>query len=133
MSGNDALTGRRVLVVEDEPMIAMLAEDMLADLGCAVVGPAHDLHAAMVLAASAATIDVALLDVNLAGKPVFALADLLRTKDVPMIFATGYGEDGLREADASVPVLQKPYRTTDLARALAQALAGATPRREPAP
>ena len=124
MSGNDALKGRRVLVVEDEAMIAMLVEDMLADLGCVVVGPAHDLDAAMALAAGAEAIDVALLDVNLAGKPVFALADALRERGVPLVFATGYGEGGLREIDAGAPVLQKPFRTADLAHALNTALGG---------
>ena len=123
MSGNDALKGRRVLVVEDETMIAMLVEDMLADLGCAVVGPAHALDAALALAGCEA-IDAALLDVNLCGQPVFPVADALRAKGVPMIFATGYGESGLREIDAGAPVLQKPFRAADLARALSETLGG---------
>lgn len=133
MSGNDALEGRRVLVVDDEAMIAMLARDMLADLGCVVIGPADDLGAAMALVDGAGPIDVALLDVNLAGKPVFALADALRAKGVPMVFATGYGDSGLRAVDAAAPVLQKPYQAADLARALIQAVSPATPRPAPAP
>jgi len=122
MSKNDILKGCRVLVVEDETMIAMLVEDMLADLGCVVVGPAHDLGTATALAGGGEAIDAALLDVNLAGRPVFALADMLRARGVPMVFATGYGEGGLREIDAAAPVLQKPYRAADLARALGEAL-----------
>ncbi len=124
MSVNDALKGRRVLVVEDETMIAMLVEDMLADLGCAVVGPAHGLEAALALAAGGEAIDAALLDVNLAGRPVFPVADALRARGVPTIFATGDGESGLREADAGARVLQKPFRAADLARALGEALGG---------
>lgn len=120
-----ALQGRRVLVVEDEMMIAMLVEDMLADLGCSVVGPAHGLDAALALARTEVGLDAALLDVNLAGQPVFAVADALRAKGVPAIFSTGYGEAGLRDVDRGAPVLQKPFRAGDLARALNQAL-GAT-------
>ena len=125
MSDPDALKGRRVFVVEDEMMIAMLVEDMLADLGCSVVGPAHGLEAALEIARSDNAIDAALLDVNLAGQPVFAVADALRAKGVPAIFSTGYGEAGLRDVDQGSPVLQKPFRAGDLARALTEALASA--------
>jgi CheY-like chemotaxis protein len=118
-----ALQGRRVLVVEDEMMIAMLVEDMLAELGCSVVGPAHALDAALNLASTEIGLDAAVLDVNLAGQPVFAVADALRAKGVPTIFSTGYGEAGLRDVDRGAPVLQKPFRAGDLARALSQALA----------
>ncbi len=103
-------------------MIAMLVEDMLADLGCTVVGPAHTLDAALKLVESEGQIDAALLDVNLAGQPVFPVADALRARHVPPIFSTGYGEAGLRESDAGAPVLQKPFRAGDLARALQDAL-----------
>ena len=122
MNESDGLKGRRVLVVEDEMMIAMLVEDMLADLGCSVVGPAHGLQAAMALAEDSTDLDAALLDVNLAGQPVFAVADVLRSRNVPIIFCTGYGDAGLREADRGAPVLQKPYRARDLAETLATAL-----------
>lgn len=116
------LKGRRILVVEDEMMIAMLVEDMLGDLGCAVVGPAHGLEAALKLVGDEDGLDAALLDVNLAGQPVFAVADALREKGVPAIFSTGYGEAGLRDVDAGAQVLQKPFRAGDLARALANAI-----------
>jgi CheY-like chemotaxis protein len=119
------LAGRRVLVVEDEMIVAMLLQDMLADLGCAVVGPAHVLEDALDLARREHRLDVALLDVNLAGKPVFAVADALRELGVPAIFSTGYGDAGLREVDRGAPVLQKPFRVGDLARALAAALSEA--------
>ena len=125
MGEASVLQGRRVLVVEDEMMIAMLVEDMLAELGCAVVGPAHALDAALSLAREENDIDAALLDVNLAGQPVFAVADALRAKGVPAIFSTGYGEAALRDIDRGAPVLQKPFRAGDLAKALSQALSRA--------
>ena len=124
MADTPDLAGRRVLVVEDEMMIAMLVEDMLADLGCSVVGPAHALDTALDLARSELNLDVALLDVNLGGQPVFAVADALRAKGVPAVFSTGYGDAGLREVDRGAQVLQKPFRAGDLARALSAALGG---------
>ena len=111
-----------MLLVEDEAMIAMLLEDMLGDLGCEVVGPAYALASALALAASEAAIDVAILDINLAGRPVYEVADALRARHVPMIFSTGYGDRGLREVDRGAPVLGKPFRAADLATALHQAL-----------
>jgi CheY-like chemotaxis protein len=122
MADTSALVGRRILVVEDEMMIAMLVEDMLAELGCSVVGPAHALEAALNLARTEQGIDAALLDVNLGGQPVFAVADALREKGVPAIFSTGYGDAGLRDIDRGSQVLQKPFRAGDLAKALNAAL-----------
>jgi len=122
MADTPVLAGRRILVVEDEMMIAMLVEDMLTELGCSVVGPAHALAEALALAQSEPGLDAALLDVNLAGQPVFPVADALREKGVPAIFSTGYGDAGLRDIDRGSPVLQKPFRAGDLARALGEAL-----------
>ncbi len=122
MSGKPEFEGRRVLLVEDEAMIAMLLEDMLGDLGCEVVGPAYALDPALALAAGDNAIDVAILDVNLAGRPVFELADALRGRGVPMVFSTGYGPRGLRDIDRDVPVLGKPFHALGLAVALRRAL-----------
>ncbi|MEJ0064435.1 MAG: response regulator [Caulobacteraceae bacterium] len=122
MADSSALVGRRILVVEDEMMIAMLVEDMLAELGCSVVGPAHALDVALDLARTEQGLDAALLDVNLGGQPVFAVADALREKGVPAIFSTGYGDAGLRDVDRGSQVLQKPFRAGDLAKALSAAL-----------
>lgn len=116
------LEGRRVLLVEDEAMIAMLLEDMLGDLGCKVVGPAYAIAPALELAGGDAPIDVAILDVNVAGRPVYEVADMLRARQVPMVFSTGYGETGLRDVDRNVPVLGKPFRAKELAEALQAAL-----------
>jgi CheY-like chemotaxis protein len=123
MADSHGHAGRRILVVEDEAMIAMLMEDMLRDLGCFVVGPAHGLTEALDLVRGPAEVDAAVLDVNLGGVPCFALADELRGMGVPLIFSTGYGDGGLREVDRGAPVLQKPFRSDDLARALAEAFA----------
>ena len=113
------LSGLRILVVEDEMMVSMLIEDMLTDLGCTVVGPAARLDEAIALA-DAETLDCAVLDVNLGGQPIFPLADILRAKGTPFAFATGYGDAGLRDVDKGTPVLQKPFRESDLARVLGQ-------------
>ncbi len=80
------LQGRRILVVEDDAMIAMMVEDMLMDLGCTVIGPAASLEAAIGLASGDPAIDGALLDVNLNGASVFPLADDLRARGVPIVF-----------------------------------------------
>ncbi|MBN9320332.1 MAG: response regulator [Caulobacterales bacterium] len=116
MSDNK-LSGLRVLVVEDEALVAMLVEDMLTDLGCTVVGPLADLDEALAIVGDA-EIDCAVLDVNLGGKPIFPVADALKARGVPFAFASGYGEAGVREDHRSAPVLQKPFREADLARAL---------------
>ncbi len=113
------LKGLKVLVVEDEMMVSMLIEDMLADLGCTVVGPASRIEEAFDLARSS-EIDCAVLDVNLGGQPIFPLADVLREKGAPFAFATGYGDAGLRDVDKGTPVLQKPFRESDLARVLGE-------------
>ncbi len=117
--------GRRVLVAEDDILIAMLLEDMLRELGFSVIGPAHTLDQAFALvdANQNAAVDAAILDVNLGGASVFPLADSLRRRGAPIIFATGYGEDSLREADAGAPVLVKPYHAQQLASALSALLA----------
>ncbi|HEX2800754.1 MAG TPA: response regulator [Phenylobacterium sp.] len=119
MNDKTKLNGLRVLVVEDEMMVSMLIEDMLSDLGCIVVGPAARLEEALDLA-NAGELDCAVLDVNLGGQPIFPLADVLRSKGKPFAFATGYGDAGLRDVDKGTPVLQKPFRESDLARVLGE-------------
>jgi CheY-like chemotaxis protein len=111
------LSALKVLVVEDEALVSMLVEDMLGDLGCVVVGPAAELDEALKLA-STADLDAALLDVNLGGRPIFPVADVLRARGIPFAFASGYGEAGLSEDYRGAPVLQKPFREADLRRIL---------------
>jgi CheY-like chemotaxis protein len=125
MSVLEQLAGRRILVVEDEALIAMLAEDMLAELGCVVLGPAMNVAAAMALLAHDQPVDVALLDLNLNGESVYPVADVLRQRGVPLVICTGNGVAGLGEVEREALVLQKPYRSVDLAAALTRALAKA--------
>lgn len=107
------LEGRRILVVEDESMIWMLIEDELSEEGCQVVGPAARLDEAL-LAASNETIDAALLDVNLGGRPVYPVADVLARRGIPFAFLTSYGEGGIQEAYRHHPVLKKPFTLNGL-------------------
>ena len=117
------LSNRKVLVVEDEMMIAMLIEDMLDEFGCKLVGPATNVPRALELIGKE-SIDVAVLDLNLDGKDTYAIADALQRKSVPFIFATGYGSTGLRQEYGNRPVLQKPFPASDLETALTEALSG---------
>ncbi len=103
-----SLAGKRIMVVEDEAMIWMLIEDSLGDAGCHAVGPLSRLDEAL-RAAETETVDAALLDVNLAGKPAYAVADILARRGIPFGFLTGYGEGGLREEYRRCPVLKKPF------------------------
>jgi CheY-like chemotaxis protein len=122
------LSARRILIVEDEMMIAMLVEEFLTDLGWHVMGVAGTGDRALVMAREDG-IDAALLDVNLNGQDAFAAADVLRERRIPFVFATGYGSDGVADRFRGVPTLTKPFRREDLDRALRQAMAGSgTPR-----
>lgn len=107
----------RILVVEDEMLVAMNIEDMLLDLGHEVGGMASRLDTALALAQEEA-FDVAMLDVNLAGQDSFGVADLLAERGIPFLFATGYGLQGIEERHRGRPVLQKPFRAVDLGEAL---------------
>jgi CheY-like chemotaxis protein len=111
------LTGRRVLIVEDEMLVSMLLEDMLGDFGCAIVGPAPNLKEALALAQNE-QIDAALLDVSISGDFSFPVADALKARGVPFAFASGYGDNALNEAHRGALVLHKPFRQADLERAL---------------
>lgn len=107
----------RILVVEDEAMISILVEDMVLDFGSEVVGPAAKIDEALRLA-SQANLDAAILDVNVGGAAVFPVADLLRTRGVPVIFATGYGTSGLPARFENNFKLPKPFSYEELAKAL---------------
>ncbi len=101
-------TPRRVLVVEDEMLVAFLIEDYLTELGHFVVGPVSRLEQAM-LAAQSESFDCAILDINLSGKQSFPVAQLLAARGIPFIFASGYGRAGLTPEFSERPVLQKPF------------------------
>jgi CheY-like chemotaxis protein len=107
----------RVLLVEDESLVAMLVEDCLVELGVARVEVVANLDAALLQVAEGA-FDVAIVDVNLGGVLTYPLADALRARDIPFVFATGYGTDGLRVGYENEVTLQKPFTMQDLTRAL---------------
>lgn len=118
----EGLQGLRVLVVEDEGPVAMLIEDMLEDLGCTVAGSAASVEEAMRLV-DAGGYDLALLDVNIAGRTVLPVAEALRRRGAPFAIASGYGAAGVPDSLRGAPIIQKPFRSADLESALSQALA----------
>ena len=105
----------RILIVEDEILIAMLLEDIVTDLGHHPVGPVMRLQPALA-AAERGDFDFAILDINLAGRKSFPVADCLLRRGIPFIFASGYGRAGLTEDYARIPVVQKPYDPGQIAR-----------------
>jgi two-component sensor histidine kinase/ActR/RegA family two-component response regulator len=114
----------QVLVVEDEALLVMELEQAVRALGCQVIGPARSLAEAVQFAAGEPRPDAAVLDVNLAGEMVFPAADILTTRGVPVLFATGYGSASTlagRHIKAAA-VLRKPYSAKLLADALGHAL-----------
>ena len=115
------LLGCRVLVVEDEVMVSWLLEDMLAELGCNVVGPAARVQQAIAVI-YAEEIDLAVLDVNLNGEKSYPVAEALKERGVPFIFSSGYGKDTMPDHFRAVPMLQKPYGQATLVAALGQLL-----------
>lgn len=116
----DELNGLRVFVVEDEAAITMLLEDMLLEFGCEIVGPASRVDSACEIARVDA-IDLAILDVNIAGQTIAPVVDALAARSIPIIFSTGYG-DGLHESLRGRPILEKPFTQADLRRHIADAI-----------
>jgi two-component SAPR family response regulator len=115
LNGKAGLAGLRVLVVEDEMLIALLIEDVLTDMGCVVVGPVSSLDEALRLARDEATpISIAILDVTIRGGLVFPVVDALIARAVPFALASGYGAWTLPEHLRSQPRLSKPFSRPDL-------------------
>lgn len=104
----DSLIGRRILVVEDEMLIALIIEETLQDLGCVVVGPVGRLDAALQLATDE-VLDAAVLDVSVRGGKVYPVAEQLLARGIPFLLASGYGEWALPEAFRDRPRLTKPF------------------------
>jgi DNA-binding response OmpR family regulator len=111
---------QRAFVVEDEILVAMYIEDLLTDLGFEVVALATDLDQALPVARDAA-FDFAVLDVNLNGRASFPIAEVLKERRIPFLFASGYGSKGLLERWRDAVRIQKPFRGEDLAAAIRQA------------
>ncbi|BAV47455.1 response regulator [Mesorhizobium sp. 113-1-2] len=101
------LSGRRVLIVEDESLIAMMAEDFLIELGVAVIGPATSIDGAIAMIETQ-EIDAAVLDINIRGERSDRVAEALRLRGIPIVCATGYGEGAAEFAKGSTTIA-KPY------------------------
>jgi len=112
MSGNEG-AGCRVLVVEDEMLIAVAIEQVLHALDCQVVGPVGSLEKALKLA-QGDSFDVAILDVTIRGGKVYPVAELLLARGIPFVFASGYRDWALPEALRDQPRLMKPFTVTEL-------------------
>ena len=108
------LSGRRILVVEDEMMVLMVTEDMLGDLGCESVAAAATVDQALALI-EARGFDAAMLDVNLNGSKSYPVADALAARGVPFAFSTGYSSFEISDAYRDRNVLRKPFQYEELA------------------
>jgi DNA-binding response OmpR family regulator len=114
-----------VFLVEDEVMIRMMVADMLEELGFIVAAEAGEINEAIRLAQSA-DFDLAILDVNVNGKVISPVAELIKARGRPFIFATGYGSSGLPAEYRDRPALQKPFQIETLAKMIDSALRSAT-------
>lgn len=111
------LAGRRILLVEDSPVVGPFTADILGDLGCAVVGPAPNMSAARELV-DGQRFDAAILDVHIRGEVVFPLLDTLDERGVPFLLTSGYADWTMPDKWADRPRLQKPYTMAEVERAL---------------
>lgn len=107
------LSGRSILVVEDEMMVLMMIETLLSDLGCGSVSTAATIGQALALI-EANAFDAAMLDLNLNGSRSYAVADALEARGVPFLFSTGYGGQGVADPYRAHPVLKKPFKIKDM-------------------
>ena len=115
---SNPLTGKRILVVEDEMMVLIMIENALADLGCESVSSAATVDQALQFLETD-IFDAATLDVNLNGTLSYRVAEALKARGVPFAFSTGYTDHGIGGAHDGQPVLSKPYSLEDLKRMFA--------------
>ena len=108
---------RRVLLVEDEALVAMMIQQCLTETGHSIVGPISTASEALVTAKDG-DFDAAILDINLGDGMAYPVAEILSARGIPFIFATGYGESVLDSDFADVPVVQKPFSRDALREAL---------------
>jgi CheY-like chemotaxis protein len=111
-----------VLLVEDEAIIRMMIAEMVEELGHRVVAEAGDIREAERLA-TAAQFDLAILDINVNGDSILPVAEIVARRNVPFVFASGYGATGLPEPFRNRPVLKKPFLIEQLASAINVAVA----------
>jgi CheY-like chemotaxis protein len=115
MSGE--LSGRRILIVEDSPVLAPFTADVLKELGCAVVGPAPNMAVAREMV-DGGGFDAALMDIHIRGERVFPLCEALAAKGVPFVLTSGYADWTMPEKWDERPRLQKPYTIEQVEEAL---------------
>ena len=120
-----AAGAKRVLIVEDELMIRMLLVDMVGELGYTIAAEAAQIEEALE-AARNTDFDIAILDVNLNGRPISPVADALVARGRPFIFVTGYADPAVAELHANRPVLKKPFHLDNLKLTLQEALGNGT-------
>jgi CheY-like chemotaxis protein len=111
------LKGRRILVVEDSPVVGPFTADLLGELGCEVVGPAPNMAAARELV-EAGEFDAALIDIHIRGERVFPLCEMLEAQGVPFVFTSGYADRNMPEKWEDRPRVQKPYTLDEIDKAL---------------
>lgn len=119
---HDPVSGQKILIVEDETMIAIMLEDMLEELGYGLAGVAAKPHQALDIIGRA-HIDAAILDVNLDGQNSYEIAAKLEERGIPFLFSTGYAAVAVDERFRRHPFLQKPFRQEELQHALSAMLA----------
>ena len=129
---SDGAAKLKVLIVEDESLVAMLLEDIVAELGHEVAGVVGRLDEAAALAARTDA-DFAVIDLNLNGQRTYSIAEILKRRGVRFMFVTGYGAAGLSEEWRDEVVLQKPFEVAAFSTAIARALAAHETRGPPAP
>jgi CheY-like chemotaxis protein len=115
------LVGKRVLIVEDESLVAMLIEGLLEECECSIIGPCNTFEKALELARTE-TFDLAVLDVNLRGTMVYPGADLLSERQIPFLFLSGYGDDAIPPGHDAWRVCAKPFKGDDLVKMMSAAL-----------
>ena len=118
----DVLQGRRLLVVEDDYWLADDLARSLEELGAEVVGPVGSIHDALAQIAGDGALDGAVLDINLNGHQVYAVADALAARRVPFVFTTDYDRVAVPETYAAIPLCTKPTDALALAKCLAAEL-----------
>lgn len=113
----------RILVVEDEALICLTLQDVLEDLGCVICAMCTTLQQAME-AVGRDDFDLAILDVNLNGEEITPVSAVLHDRSIPFIFSTGYGRGGIPKQFSHYPLIEKPFRDTDVAVSLQRAMEG---------
>jgi CheY-like chemotaxis protein len=115
------LTGKRILLVEDSPVVGPFTAELLEELGCEVVGPAPNMAAARELV-DRGGFDAALMDIHIRGERVFPLCEVLEAKRLPFVLTSGYADWQMADKWADRPRLQKPYKLDQVRQALSEAL-----------